>query len=100
MFCCYIPCKDSRLMRMKTVLETGRLFLREISLDDFDFVTETLANPHVMRYWPKCYTRQEAADWIERQQARYAKDGVGYWLAINKESCQRVGQAGLLVLQV
>ena len=46
---------------------------------DLDFVTGMLAHPEVMRYWPKCYDRNEAADWIRRQQARYAKDGVGYW---------------------
>jgi len=85
---------------VKTLLETRRLLLREMSLDDLDFIAQMLAHPEVMHYWPRCYNRQEAADWIRRQQARYAKDGVAYWLAVNKESGQPVGQAGLLVLQV
>ena len=59
-----------------------------------------LAHPEVMRFWPKCYTRDEAAAWIKRQQARYAKDGVGYWLAVEKASGQPIGQAGLLILTV
>jgi [ribosomal protein S5]-alanine N-acetyltransferase len=85
---------------MKTVLETDRLLLREMSLDDLDFIAQPLAHPEVMRYWPRCYTRREAADWIQRQQLRYARDGVGYWLAISRESGQPVGQAGLMVLEV
>lgn len=67
---------------------------------DLDFVAEMLAHPEVMRYWPRCYDRGEAADWIRRQRERYARDGVGYWIAVRKDSGQPVGQAGLLVLQV
>jgi len=85
---------------MRVVLETRRLILREMTLGDLDFVAQILAHPEVMRFWPKCYDRQEAADWIRRQQERYARDGVGYWLAVNRESGQPVGQAGLLALQV
>jgi len=59
-----------------------------------------LAHPEVMRYWPKCYDRAEAADWINRQEIRYTNHGVGYFLAIDKASGQPIGQAGLLVQEV
>jgi RimJ/RimL family protein N-acetyltransferase len=36
-------------------------------LSDLDFVTEMLADPVVMRYYPKPLTRVEAQAWIERQ---------------------------------
>jgi RimJ/RimL family protein N-acetyltransferase len=85
---------------MKSILETERLILREMSLADLDFVAAMLAHPEVMRFWPKCYNRQEAADWIKRQEQRYATHGIGYWLAIDRTSGQPVGQVGLLVLQV
>ena len=35
--------------RMKHVLDTPRLILREMSLDDLDFVAAMLADPEVMR---------------------------------------------------
>ena len=82
---------------MKRILETSRLLLRELALEDLDFIAAMLAHPEVMRFWPRCYTRGEAADWIKRQQARYAKDGVGYWLALDKASGQLIGQVGLLI---
>jgi [ribosomal protein S5]-alanine N-acetyltransferase len=85
---------------MKSILETPRLILREMSLADLDFIAAMLAHPEVMHYWPKCYNREEASDWIGRQQKRYATDGVGYWLALDKTSGQPVGQAGLLILRV
>jgi len=83
-----------------TILETARLRLREMSLDDLDFLAELVADPEVMKYWPKCYSRDEAANWIQRQLTRYTKDGAGYWLALEKNSGRPVGQAGLLAMQV
>ena len=83
-----------------TILETERLRFREMSLDDLDFLAELVADPEVMKYWPKCYSRDEAANWIQRQLHRYEKDAAGYWLALDKVSGRPVGQAGLLSMQV
>jgi RimJ/RimL family protein N-acetyltransferase len=82
------------------VLETERLRLRPMSLDDLDFVAEMLAHPEVMRFYPKCHTRSESAEWIERQLARYEKDGHGLWLALERQSGVPVGQIGLTIQQV
>ncbi|HEU5327768.1 MAG TPA: GNAT family N-acetyltransferase [Thermomicrobiales bacterium] len=82
------------------ILQTPRLTLRELDPADLDFVAAMLAHPEVMRYWPRCYTRAEAEDWITRQQARYAQDGFGYWLVVERATGQPVGQAGLLALTV
>jgi [ribosomal protein S5]-alanine N-acetyltransferase len=79
------------------LLETPRLVLREMSLDDLDFVAEMLGNAEVMRFYPKCYSREEAATWIERQRRRYARHGHGLWLASKKSSGRPVGQVGLLI---
>ena len=85
---------------MRTILETPRLVLRELMLDDLDFVAEMLAHPEVMFFWPKLCTRDEAEAWIRRHQERYAHDGYGYWLALDKVSGQPIGQAGLLAQEV
>jgi [ribosomal protein S5]-alanine N-acetyltransferase len=82
------------------ILETTRLILREMSPDDLDFVAAMLADPEVMRYYPKCYSREEAETWIERQMRRYARHSHGLWLAIEKATGQPVGQVGLLIQQV
>ena len=81
---------------MSFVLETPRLVLRELELGDLDFIAELLAHPEVMHFWPKPYTRDEAEAWIRKSQERYAADGYGYWLALDRTSGRPIGQAGLL----
>lgn len=82
---------------MNPILETPRLVLREMGMADLDFVASMLADPEVMRYYPKCYSRSESETWIERQLRRYARHGHGLWLAIEKATGRPVGQIGLLI---
>ncbi len=81
---------------MKEILTTERLILREMAMGDLDSVAAMIAHPEVMRYWPRCYDRGEARDWIRRQIGRYERDGHGYWLAVDRKTGEPIGQAGLL----
>jgi len=81
---------------VKPILETPRLVLREMSLDDLGFVAAMLGHPEVMRFYPKVYSRDEARTWLERQLARYARDGHGLWLVEDRATGEPVGQVGLL----
>jgi RimJ/RimL family protein N-acetyltransferase len=83
-------------MPRELILETPRLTLREMTRDDLDFVATMLADPEVMRYYPKCYDRDEAAEWIDRQLGRYRSHGHGLWLVSDRESGEPVGQVGLI----
>jgi RimJ/RimL family protein N-acetyltransferase len=85
---------------MNYILETARLALREMSPDDLDFVAAMLADPEVMRYYPRCYSREESLGWIERQRKRYARHGHGLWLAVEKNTGQPIGQVGLLIQNI
>jgi RimJ/RimL family protein N-acetyltransferase len=89
-----------RAARVSDVLQTERLVLRELSPADLDSVAEMLADTEVMRYWPRPQTRDESRAWIERQQERYARDGHGYWLMLEREGRTPVGQAGLMTIDV
>jgi RimJ/RimL family protein N-acetyltransferase len=82
---------------MAPILETPRLALREMSLDDLDFVAAMLGHPEVMRYYPKVYSRNEARTWLERQRERYARDGHGFWLVEDRATGEPVGQVGLIM---
>jgi len=73
------------------LLTSARLALRELVLSDLDFVAEMLTDPVVMRYYPKPLTRVEAQAWIERQRARYARDGHGLWLVSDQDCTPRTG---------
>jgi len=83
-----------------SILETPRLTLRPMVVADLDFVAAMLGDAEVMRWYPRCYTREEAALWIERQQRRYERHGHGLWLAVEKSSGRPVGQVGLLIQRI
>ena len=77
---------------------TPRLLLREMTSGDLEFLAAMLADSEVMRFWPAPLSRDESVAWIERQRERYARDGCGYWLALDRATGEPVGQAGVLML--
>src|SRR5215468_11623496 len=79
------------------ILETKRLRLRELTANDLDFVAAMLDDADVMRHYPSRLDRQGALAWIERQRMRYARDGHGLWLLLNRETDEPVGQVGLVM---
>jgi RimJ/RimL family protein N-acetyltransferase len=83
-------------MSATPILHTDRLTLREMTVDDLDFIAAMLAHPEVMRYYPKQLSRDEALEWIERQIGRYEQDGHGMWLVHHRYSGHPLGQAGLV----
>ncbi len=85
---------------MKAVLETQRLRLREMNHDDLEFISEMLADPEVMRFYPRPRTREESQAWVERQLRRYTDDGHGLWLVVDCMSGNPVGQVGLAMQEV
>lgn len=85
---------------MSVILETRRLRLREMTEDDLGFVAQMLADPEVMRFYPRPLDRNESREWIERQRRRYEDHGHGLWLVEDRESAAPVGQVGLILQEV
>jgi [ribosomal protein S5]-alanine N-acetyltransferase len=82
------------------VLETKRLTLREMNLDDIDDLLGVLSDPESMRFYPKPLDRPMTQMWIERNIQRYSQHGFGLWAIILKESGQLIGDCGLVVQEV
>src|SRR2546429_446869 len=85
---------------MKTVLETTRLVLREMTMADLDFVAAIPGDLEPMRFYPQAYPRDDARGWVGRQLDRYARDGHGLWLVVRKDTGEPVGQVGLVKMLV
>jgi RimJ/RimL family protein N-acetyltransferase len=81
-----------------TVIETERLVLRRLSMDDVDALAETYRDPDVRRYFPEGpldgeETREEVAWVIE---VYYGRFGFGLWATILKDTGALIGRCGLL----
>jgi RimJ/RimL family protein N-acetyltransferase len=85
---------------MNHIIETPRLLLREVAVADLDFLATMMADPEVMRFYPKLYSREDVEAWIGRQQESYAKHGHGNWLVLDKTTGDPVGRVGLTMQKV
>ena len=89
-----------RFRNRNRVLETKRLTLREMNLDDVDALVEVFSNSEVMRFYPKPFDRHTTKEWIERNMQRYAEQGFGLWMLILKENGKAIGDCGLVLQEV
>ena len=78
-----------------TVIETSRLILREMILEDCEVLAEVLCDPKAMHHYPKAFSLEEVSAWVERNQARYRNDGHGLWTVVIKETGEVIGDCGL-----
>ena len=79
----------------KIILETRRLFLREMVEADIPDIAEILQDPRVVYAYGHDFTDADILTWYLRQVKRYVEHGFGLWAAISKSSGEMVGQAGL-----
>jgi ribosomal-protein-alanine N-acetyltransferase len=82
------------------VLETERLWLRELTLEDVNDLHQALGDRQSMRFYPHPFSRQEVVAWVEWAQRSYAESGRGLWGLVLKESGELVGDCGLVVQDV
>jgi ribosomal-protein-alanine N-acetyltransferase len=80
------------------VLETDRLILRKLTIDDLDDLASIYADPEVRRFFPdgtrsRDETREEL-DWIV--DVYYRRYGYGLWATVLRETGAFVGRCGLL----
>lgn len=73
---------------------TARLRFREMHDADLDELAQMLGDPETMRFYPAPKTREESAEWIDRMQERYDRDGHGLWL-IETHAGEFVGDCGI-----
>lgn len=77
------------------ILETERLYLREMDESDFGSLCEILQDEETMRAYEGAFSDDEVREWLDRQIARYHKWNFGLWAVILKETDTFIGQCGL-----
>ena len=81
-------------------LETERLELRPLALDDLDGLASMLGDAEALTFWGGPLDREGARRWIERNLARYKADGFGRCAVIMRETGELVGDCGLITTLV
>lgn len=82
-------------MAEKRILETERLYLREMTSSDFPSLCMILQDEKAMYAYEGALDDEEAQEWLDRQISRYQKWGFGLWAVILKETGEMIGQCGL-----
>ena len=77
------------------ILETERLYLREMKQSDFNSLCKILQDEDTMYAYEGAFSDDEIQEWLDRQIQRYKKWGFGSWAAILKETDEMIGQCGL-----
>ena len=85
---------------MTWLLETERLRLRPMRLEDLDAIHRVLADPHSMRFYLRPYTREMASEWVERTLLRYERDGFGLLAVEEKATGETIGDCGPTLQEV
>ena len=81
---------------VQIVCETPRLLLRRMVIEDLDFIAGMLADPEVMRFYPHCYSREEAERWVQGVLDGYDRCGHSFFLVMDRQTREPRGQVGLL----
>ena len=80
---------------MSMIIETERVFLREMTARDFDALYKVLADPDTMKYYPYSFGRIEVENWITKNLERYRVFGFGLWAVCLKSTHEMIGDCGL-----
>ena len=82
------------------IIETGRLFLREMNMDDYDALYPVLADPGIMQHYPYTFDEARVRGWIDRNMNRYKENGFDLWAVCLKETGEMIGDCGLTLQNI
>lgn len=77
------------------ILESERLYLREMTPHDSEALHRLFSDPVAMAHYPKPFTAEMTADWIEWNRRNYREHGFGLWALIHKVEEEVIGDCGL-----
>lgn len=77
------------------MIETERLFLREMTAEDYDALYKVLTDTEIMKHYPYAFDEAKVREWIDRNIGRYRIFGFGLWAVCLKETGEMIGDCGL-----
>ena len=81
-------------------LETERLYLREMTAEDYDALSAVLTDTENMQHYPYAFDEARVREWIKRNRERYQQYGFGLWAVCLKETGEMIGDCGLTLQNI
>lgn len=82
------------------IIETERLFLREMTEDDFESLYKVLADSDIMQHYPYTFDEIRVKGWINKNIERYQLFGFGLWAVCLKDTGEMIGDCGLTIQSI
>ncbi len=82
------------------VIETKRLILREMNMEDLDLLYAVLGDDVLMQHYPHAFDKKMVKKWIENNIERYKTFGFGLWAVCLKETYEMIGDCGLTIQKI
>ena len=76
------------------ILETERLILREMTMDDLPATRAIMCDAETLAAWPAPFTEDENLQGLRKQIQSYQENGFGRWGALLKETGDLIGICG------
>lgn len=77
------------------IIETERLYLRELEQTDIESLSKILQDEQTMYAYEGAFDDGEVQNWLTKQIDNYQRDGFGLWAVILKQRNEMIGQCGL-----
>ena len=85
---------------MERIIETERLFLRELVASDKEELAKILSDPESMKFYPKPFSDKKVEDWIKWSIDNYKRYRHGLWAVILKEGNVFLGDCGITMQDI
>ena len=76
-------------------METKRLILRNLTMEDFDALHEILSDPETMRHYSAPFSEERTRAWITWNMNNYKTLGFGLWGVVLRETGELIGDCGI-----
>ena len=81
-------------------IETSRLILREMGMEDYNALYAVLADSDIMNHYPYTFDEKRVRGWIARNLERDRIFGFGLWAVCVKETGEMIGDCGLTMQNI
>ncbi|MGM0218309.1 GNAT family N-acetyltransferase [Enterococcus sp. AZ126] len=84
----------------KKIIENDKLYLRELTSDDFEDLCLILQDEETMYAYEAAFTNEKVNDWLNWNLKSYQENGFGLWAIIDQQNNNFIGQCGIVYSEV